>query len=216
MHLASFHPGGTALTKKAADTIKIPRGSHILDIGCGNGATLSLLSREYGCKVTGVDISDTAVQTAGHAVPEAEVFAADASSLPFDDSRFDAVFMECTLTLFDDPEKALTEARRVLKPLGHLVLSALTENGPKPVNTVGADKDRLISFLHTIGFSEVSYSDEKDSLTQFYCDILFEFGSLDEYVKHSEAKLGGSILNCKKDLNSLKHLGYGLFICMAG
>lgn len=68
----------------------------------------------------------------------------DASSLPFEDNKFDAVFMSFTLELFDTPEitKVLNEIKRVLKQNGRLgVVSMSKEDGESKLL-------RLYEWLH--------------------------------------------------------------------
>jgi SAM-dependent methyltransferase len=91
----------------------------ILDIGCGSGwSTLAL--RNAGHRAFGVDL---------HSNPEAkeggEAFhyvCADATTLPFRDSSMDLVGMHAVLEHLPNPEGALVEAMRVLKPKGRLVV----------------------------------------------------------------------------------------------
>jgi ubiquinone/menaquinone biosynthesis C-methylase UbiE len=75
----------------ACDLPTIPAGSRVLEIGCGNGKTYTALSGR-DVSVVGLDISPAAVtlcrRTAGEGAP---LLVADARTLPFRDSSFDAV-----------------------------------------------------------------------------------------------------------------------------
>ncbi len=102
----------------------IPRGSKVLDAGCGNGkCTDSLLS--MGCSVTGVDFSESAIRSCMSRFGEkAEFIACDVRSLPFANGTFDYVLSQhCIEHIPADSEYlALSEFERVLKPDGHLCL----------------------------------------------------------------------------------------------
>jgi len=52
-----------------------------------------------------------------------EVYAAKAEELPFDDSSFDFVLMVVTLCFVQNPIQALSEAKRIIKPNGHIIIS---------------------------------------------------------------------------------------------
>lgn len=90
-----------------------------LDVGCGAGAyTESLRHCQPQLKVYGVDISKTAIKKAKKDFPKIDFSVASAYRLPFPDCFFDVVVMKCVLEHLENPDKALTELRRVLKPKG--------------------------------------------------------------------------------------------------
>ena len=69
----------------------IPKNSHALELGCGDGKTLSMLCAA-GFKVTGIDISPSAVSLAKKKVgKKAKLIVGDACALPFSANSFDAV-----------------------------------------------------------------------------------------------------------------------------
>ncbi|MCZ2078610.1 MAG: class I SAM-dependent methyltransferase [Bryobacterales bacterium] len=93
----------------------------ILEIGVGTGRNL-----EYypdGCRVTAIDLSppmlDRARNRAGRSVTLLEM---DAQALAFPDNSFDLVLATFVFCSVPDPILGLTEARRVLRPGGRLLL----------------------------------------------------------------------------------------------
>lgn len=93
-----------------------------LDLGCGTGIALPLLSR-LGWSIVGVDISADQLAVARARADEigAELLEADASGLPFADASFDAVASILTHTDFEDAAAAFAEVARVLRPGGRFV-----------------------------------------------------------------------------------------------
>lgn len=89
----------------------------VLDIACGGGFMLRDLSN-YAEELYGLDISDNALRIARQKLPDAKLFSGSAEELPFEDSFFDLVTCLGSLEHFLHPEKALEEAKRVLKSRG--------------------------------------------------------------------------------------------------
>lgn len=113
------------LSRGRAWTVSRARG-RVLEIGVGTGANL----RFYGSDVrlTAVDASsgmlDQASAKVGRGGPDGvELLVADAGGLPFDDASFDAVVSTYVLCCVPDLDRALTEAVRVLRPGGDLLLA---------------------------------------------------------------------------------------------
>lgn len=123
------HPGGAPLTERAVRLARLPEGARILDIGCGDGDTVSLLRRR-GFDARGIDES--------------------AENLPFGASEFDCAMFECVLSALDDPLSALREARRVLVPGGQLIISDMyaRQGAPDALKSAG----ELRSMLTDSGF----------------------------------------------------------------
>jgi SAM-dependent methyltransferase len=80
--------------------------------------------RLQGAVVFGVDLSEPIVRQARSAFPDRGLHAAvsDVRRLPFRDGSFDAVYSMGTIEHFRDPETALHEMHRVLRPGGRAVV----------------------------------------------------------------------------------------------
>jgi len=68
-------------------------------------------------------------------IDRAELCCEDASEMPYEDNKFDGVFMSFTLELFDTPEipKLLNDIKGVLKPGGRLAVVSMSKEGGESV-----------------------------------------------------------------------------------
>lgn len=112
-------------TERVADLAGIESGQRILDVACGTGILTRVVAERNGTpgRVTGVDINPGMLAVAKRISPEINWREAAAEALPCDDSSFDTIVCQFGLMLFTDPQKALQEMLRVLRPKGRLVLA---------------------------------------------------------------------------------------------
>lgn len=117
---------------RAADEIgRQPAGSRILDVPCGGGVALRGLRLGQGVEYVAGDIAQTMLDRTMRAAERRGVAdqvvprIADVGDLPFDDGSFDLVVTFTGLHCFPDPEQAVVEMARVLRPGGVLTGSAL-------------------------------------------------------------------------------------------
>ncbi len=91
----------------------VPRGSRVLDVGCGEGDLLSHLFRARDCAGTGVEIDEQSVLRAIRSgVPVIEVDVDDELS-EFADDSYDVVVLSRTLQTLRHPAEVLAEIRRI-------------------------------------------------------------------------------------------------------
>ncbi|MEH1872138.1 class I SAM-dependent methyltransferase [Nostoc sp.] len=98
----------------------------VLDIACGTGEFERLILIEQPMQqMVGVDISDKMLLMAKQKCcnyPNVSFYNAPASVLPFASNSFDVVISASSFHYFDEPDAALAEMKRVLKPDGKLVI----------------------------------------------------------------------------------------------
>ena len=95
----------------------------VLEIAAGTGLTFPFYTRAQ--EVIAIDPDPTMLKRARRRAANAScpvrLLQADAESLPFPDADFDTIVIAFGLCTIPHPENALHEARRVLKPDGHLL-----------------------------------------------------------------------------------------------
>jgi SAM-dependent methyltransferase len=96
-------------------------GTVYLDVGCGAGLAAQLAA-ERGARVSGLDASEAFLAIARERVPEGDFRLGDLEDLPFEDDHFDLVTGFNSFQFAGNPEKALREARRVVRPGGLVVI----------------------------------------------------------------------------------------------
>ncbi|NEB75947.1 class I SAM-dependent methyltransferase, partial [Streptomyces sp. SID14478] len=96
----------------------------VLDVGCGDGTAARTAARLLsGHRLIGVDWSQDALRRAATRVPHVVRGELTDHGLPFRDGAADAVLLSEVIEHLVDPDAALDEIRRVLRPGGHLMLS---------------------------------------------------------------------------------------------
>jgi SAM-dependent methyltransferase len=100
------------------------RGQRLLEVGCGIGTDLARFAAG-GAHVTGIDLSQTAIDLAGrnfaHLGLTGDLRVADGEALPFPDASFDVVYGHGVLQYAAAPERLVAEAHRVLRPGGQAI-----------------------------------------------------------------------------------------------
>ena len=95
-----FHTRGLAATVELAKLAGITTDTSVLDVGSGVGGPARFLAATCGCRVTGVDLSESLVDAARYLTErtgqseQVSFETASALELPFDDNYFDAVLLQ--------------------------------------------------------------------------------------------------------------------------
>ncbi len=131
-HIEGYDNTFGAVTRQTVqatlDAANVSERARLLDICCGPGM-LSAAAVKRNAKAVGLDFPGV-VALARKLVPGAEFQSGDATALPFADNSFDAVVCGYGIMHVPDPEKALQEMLRVLRPGGRVALSVWDNEGP--------------------------------------------------------------------------------------
>ncbi len=123
---AQLAPGQAELMSQVA----VAPGERVLDVACGTGLITLPAARAAGPggRVLGVDISERMVQATlryarAEQLHQVDVARMDAEQLNLPDAGFDVALCAFGLMYLPEPERALSELRRVLRPGGRLGLA---------------------------------------------------------------------------------------------
>lgn len=115
--------------------IDLKPGLHFLDIGCGTGwAVLHVadLLQSQG-EFYGIDLSQGMIEKAiskSHGYANVHFQQANVEQIPLEDNFFDCIISTNSFHHYFNPSKALSEARRILRSQGRILVMDPTSDGP--------------------------------------------------------------------------------------
>jgi sarcosine/dimethylglycine N-methyltransferase len=174
--LDQFHTRGLTATAELAKLAGITAEMSVLDVGSGVGGPARFLAATYGCRVTGVDLSEPFVEAARYLTGRTgqgglvSFQTGSALALPFDGGCFDAVFLQHVAMNIADRARLYRELRRVLKPGGRFATYDVVLKNGEPEYPVPWARTPATSFLltaeatreaiETAGFRIVAWQDD--------------------------------------------------------
>ena len=177
--LDQFHTRGLEATVELAKLAGIAADMSVLDVGSGVGGPARFLAATYGCRVTGVDLSEAFVEAARYLTQrtgqsERVSFEnASALALPFDDGHFDVALLQHVAMNISDRARLYQEIRRVLRRGGKFALYDVVLKGGDPHYPVPWARTPATSFLLTAaatgeaveaaGFRKLAWQDDSEA-----------------------------------------------------
>ncbi len=177
--LDQFHTRGLAATAELADLAQIAAGMSVLDVGAGVGGPARFLAASYGCRVTGVDLSEPFVQAARYLTErtgqgsQVSFETGSALELPFADGGFDVALLQHVAMNISDRPQLYQEMRRVLKPGGRFATFDIVATGSEIYYPVPWARTPATSFLLSAaatreaiegaGFRTLSWRDDTEA-----------------------------------------------------
>ncbi|MDG9670514.1 methyltransferase domain-containing protein [Hahella sp. CR1] len=135
----AFHIRGRAATLELAHVVALDAKKRVLDVGSGIGGTSRCLAQKFGCRVTGVDLTEEYWRAAAMLSAKVGLQAlteyrqGDAVNLPFEDETFDVVWSEHVAMNIPDKTQLYSEMYRVLKPGGVVAIYDILAGPSGPV-----------------------------------------------------------------------------------
>jgi sarcosine/dimethylglycine N-methyltransferase len=186
--LDQFHTRGLAATAELAKLTGIAAGMTVLDVGSGLGGPARFLAATYGCRVTGVDLSESFVDAARYLTERAgqsgqvSFQTASALALPFADGSFDAVLLQHVAMNIPDRARLYRGIRRVLKPGGKFATFDVVLNSGEPIYPLPWARTPATSFLLTaaatraaiepVGFRTLTWQDDTEAAKAWFAQLL--------------------------------------------
>ena len=172
-----IHGGGLQQTQVHAALVSITSDMHLLDIGCGIGGPARYFATEFGCRVTGIDLTDEYIDAASLLTQKIGLSdrvafdCGDATALPYDDASFDMAWALNVTMNIEDRAGLYAGVHRVLKPGGRFCISEIGQGpGGEPYYPLTWAADPAYSFLlppedmrtllESSGFRVVEWIDE--------------------------------------------------------
>ncbi|WKG05805.1 class I SAM-dependent methyltransferase [Mycolicibacterium sp. HK-90] len=155
---------GRAKAKLATDVAKISPSDHVVDVGCGPGTAVRTAARR-GARVTGVDPSPAMLRVARAVTRTGGITWSEgtAEDLPVADGAATVVWALATVHHWQDVDKAVAEARRVLTPGGRLItIERQSPSGATGLASHGWTRQQAEAFgalCRDTGFDKVSVAE---------------------------------------------------------
>jgi cyclopropane fatty-acyl-phospholipid synthase-like methyltransferase len=181
-----FHIGGRAATDRFLPALGLHPELHALDVGSGIGGTARYAAERYGCRITGVDLTEEYCQVARALSREVglesrtQFQVGSALQLPFADGSFDAAYTIHVAMNIADKAALYREVRRVLRPGAAFSLYDILAAVPSPAlrfpvpwattaeTSFLATREEVRAALELAGFEVVAEQDRTPEAREFF------------------------------------------------
>lgn len=184
-----FHVRGKEVSHELAAAAGLQPGMRILDAGCGLGGACRMLADEYGCMVTGIDITADYIRTAQQLSVLTKLqhhtrfVQGSVLSLPFDNNSLDVVWTQHVQMNIADKKAFYAEIARVLIPGGRFIYYDILSRDHLPVqfpvpwaNNAGLSflvtSPQLQTLLQEAGLQRIQVADETAKAIPFFNTLL--------------------------------------------
>ena len=137
--------------QRTVDMLKLSEGAHVLDVGCGTGASALPAAAAVGPqgRVVGIDIAENMLERARAKarlmhLRNARFALEDMTASGFPDAAFDAVISVFSVFFVDDMERQVAELWRMVRPGGQLAVTVWADRAFEPGSSIlGEEITRL-------------------------------------------------------------------------
>ena len=180
-----FHVGGRKATQHALSRMSLSATDHVLDVGCGLGGAARYIAAQYGCRVTGIDLTPEYIDVAQQLTARLGLSAslqfetASALAMPFEDGSFDAAVTFHAAMNIQDRAGLYAEIARVLRPGATFCIYDVMKTGPGDIvypapwaetaeTSHVASPEETLEYLRQAGFEIVETENRREFALQFF------------------------------------------------
>ncbi len=182
--VSSFHLRGLSATVSLAESVEIPYGAKILDVGSGPGGTSRYLSETFGAQVVGLDLTYAFSKLAKYLSKKTGIsdstgfVCASALEIPLQSKKFDMIWLEHVQMNIMNKPRLVSELYRVLKQGGKLIMYEVFQSGkrapeyPLPWAETSdfsflISQDKMKQLLITSGFMVLKWHDTLEEIIKW-------------------------------------------------
>lgn len=221
---APLRPGGLGLTDRALTLCAFSSRARVLDVGCGTATSIEYLSAHFDIDAVGVDPSPFLLIQGKRRNGTLQLVRALGENLPFRERQWDAVLLECSLSLATDAFAVLRECGRILRTSGRLIISDVYFRNPRPVRdsrcltpTCCLDGARTRREMETLlrgsGFRTMLWEDHSIALKEFAAELILADIPLESFLTGFPFRRTGSADECGASGNAvINRPGYFLLV----
>lgn len=144
------HYGGVHVVEVLADKAGIRREHHVLDVCSGMGGPARWVAYRYGCRVTGLDFTESRVEAAKRLTRRVRLdhvvdfVHGDATAMPLPDSRYDVLIGQESWLHIPDKAALIRQCARVVKPAGTIAFTDIVLRA----ELTRSEEERLAAEMH--------------------------------------------------------------------
>jgi SAM-dependent methyltransferase len=192
-----FEPSDSAILTKDFFLEKEVKDILIPGIGYGRNAKVFI---ESGIKVTGIEISKTAIDLARQNELDISIYHGSVTDMPFDNKLYDGIFCYALIHLLNENErvKFIKDCYRQLKPNGYMIFTTVSKKAPMygKGRQLGENQFEIMEGVKLFFY-------DSDSIKREFGEYgLIGFSEIDESNKNKENHPPMKFINvkCKKEL----------------
>lgn len=192
-----FEPTDSAIVTKDFFIEKNVKDILVPGIGYGRNAKVFI---ENGINVTGIEISQTAIDLARQNGIDISIFHGSVTDMPFDNKRYEGIFCHALIHLLNrqEREKFIQDCYNQLKPNGYMIFTTVSKKAPMFGTGEQLDKD----YFQTKDGVKMFFYDSDTITRDFEPYGLVEYSEMDEPNKNMKNKpsINFIMVKCKKEL----------------
>ena len=183
-----FHIGGRRASADLLGQLGLLSDHHVLDVGSGLGGTSRFLASNFGCRVSGIDLTPDYVETGKvlcswvGIAERVDLYCGSALAMPFEESVFDAAVMLHVGMNIVDKAGLFAEVNRVLRPGAMFGIYDIMRQSDDPlvypvpwaekpdISTLGTPQEYRNALIDA-GFEITAERDRYDFATEFFADL---------------------------------------------